>query len=435
MNLNVSFFTLGCKVNQFETDVMIENFRKEGFFIVEPSNQSDIFVVNSCTVTKASERKTKNMVKKFRSMNESAIIILTGCYAQANTGNLEKFEFADIIIGTKNKAKVVDYVKEFLTTRRFMLRVEPFKPNEEYEEISINATSERTRANIKIQDGCRQFCTYCIIPFVRGPLRSRKINFILSEIQNLHDNGYKEIVLNGIHMTSYGVDLDEDVTLIELVKSINQLHLDDIRFRFGSLEPGAVNDELILAMMEGNFCDHFHLSLQSGSNSVLKRMNRRYTIEEYWHKISLIRSHMPNAGITTDVIVGFPGETEEEFEETCQFIKRVQFSKVHVFTYSKREGTKAATMVPQIPTTTKKKRASQLIELCDEMSERFCSQFIGTEMDVLYEALNKENYFTGHTSNYLMVHSPSKNNLHNIRKKVKMTESKGHVLLTEEVTI
>jgi threonylcarbamoyladenosine tRNA methylthiotransferase MtaB len=435
ISLNVSFFTLGCKVNQFETDAMKEIFKKEGFKITEPSPNSDIFVVNSCTVTSASDKKTRSIVNRFKRMNTKSIIVLAGCYAQANQGNQKKLENIDIVIGTKHKDKVVEYVKDYLIDYNILHVVDGFKPEEKYEEMSISHTSERTRANIKIQDGCRQFCTYCIIPFVRGPLRSREISVVLKEIKRLHKNGYKEIVLNGIHMTSYGVDRNDGSTLVKLVEEINNLGLKNIRYRFGSLEPSIIEEKLLTEMIKGNFCDHFHLSLQSGSDSVLKRMNRNYTVKEYEEKVRLIREYMPNAELTTDIIVGFPGETEEEFVETCEYVEKIKFSKVHVFGYSPREGTKAFDMKNQVDNFIKKERTGRLINISELVSADICKKYVGESLDVLYENLNSEGYYVGHSSNYLMIHTKSNNNLHNLRKTVKITFTEGSILHTEEVKI
>lgn len=432
--LNVSFYTLGCKVNQFETDAMIQLFSDEGFEISEPSDKSDIFVVNSCTVTNASDKKTRNIINRFKRLNPKSIIVLAGCYAQAKKESLKETDNIDIIIGTKHKDKVVSFVNEYIESNNFLYKVDEFISNEEYEEMTISHATERTRANIKIQDGCRQFCSYCIIPFVRGPLRSRAIEDIISEIIKLKNNGYKEIVLNGIHITSYGTDLD-GIKLINLIRSINELNIKDIRYRLGSLEPGIIERDLIIELNKGNFCDHFHLSLQSGSNTVLKRMNRKYTKEDFLEKVELIRKYMPNASITTDIIVGFPGETETEFLETCDFVKKVNFSKVHVFPFSPREGTLAYNMNPQVNGVLKKERSNALISLSEALANEYYNKFIDSELEILYENYNDEGYYSGHSSNYLTVYSKSNFNLHNVKKKVRITECRNNILYSEEVII
>lgn len=432
--MNVSFYTLGCKVNQFETEAMTQLFRDEGFEIIQPGEESDVFVINSCTVTAASDKKTRNMVNRFKRLNKDSIIVLAGCYAQSKQEDLKNDSNIDIIIGTKYKNKVVEYVNEHIETKSMIFKVDDFKVDESFENLTIRHTEERTRANIKIQDGCRQFCTYCIIPYVRGPVRSREIKDVLDEIIQLHQNGYKEIVLNGIHITSYGFDL-KGTNLTKLVKAINDLNLPGLRFRLGSLEPRVIIEELIQEMKKGDFCDHFHLSLQSGSNSVLDRMNRRYTAKDYYDKVELIRKHMPDAGITTDIIVGFPGETDKEFEETCLFVEKVRFSKVHVFPFSPREGTKAYHMPDQISGKIKKERTNRLIGLCDRVSQDFYETFLGRTVDVLYEHQHEKGYYIGHATNYLATHSVSADALHNIRKNVRVNSIENHTLITGEVTL
>ncbi len=430
--LNVSFYTLGCKVNQFETDAMMQLFEDKGYKVIEPSEETDVFIVNSCTVTAASDKKTRNLVKRAKKLNGESVVVMAGCYAQGRQEELKEDENIDIVLGTKHKDSVVDFVAEYFESSHHLYKVEKFKPNEKYEEMSIDHTSERTRVTVKIQDGCRQFCTYCIIPYVRGPVRSRKIDDITEEILKLHENGYKEIVFNGIHMTSYGRDFD-DTGLEDLVEAINKLGLDDIRYRFGSLEPGIISRKFMEKLLEGSFCDHFHLSLQSGSDTVLERMNRRYDAAEFREKVELIREYMPDVGITTDIIVGFPGETNEEFEETCRFVEDIGFSKVHVFPFSPRKGTKAYDMGYKIPNKVKKERAKILAEICKKTTEDFCSGFIGKKLDVLYESLRDSGEYVGHSSNYLSILTRSSLNLHNSRKNVRISYSDNSFLYTEEV--
>ncbi len=430
--MNVSFYTLGCKVNQFETDAMMQMFENRGYKIIDPCEDTDVFIVNSCTVTSASDKKTRNLVKRSRKLNGEGVVVLAGCYAQGRQDELKEEDNIDIVVGTKHKDSIVDFVVEYFESKHHLYRVDEFKPREKYEEMTISHTSERTRATIKIQDGCRQFCTYCIIPYVRGPVRSREIKDITDEILRLHSNGYKEIVFNGIHMTSYGTDL-EDTKLEDLVDAINKLKLEDIRFRFGSLEPGIISSKFMEKLVEGSFCDHFHLSLQSGSDTVLERMNRRYDTYEYREKVKLIKSYMPQVGITTDIIVGFPGETQEEFEETCRYVEDIRFSKVHIFPFSPRKGTKAFDMDNKVLNQVKKHRARTLGEICEKTAEVFYSDFIGKKLDVLYESLNDSGEYIGHSSNYLTVLTKSSSDLHNSRKNVRMSYSDNSFLYTEEV--
>ncbi len=432
IDLKVSFHTLGCKVNQFETDAMAALFKQNGYQVVDPCDKTDVFVINSCTVTAASDKKTRQLVNRYRRLNANAVLVLAGCYAQLNVENLKNDEKIDIIIGTKHKGQVVDEVTRFLKSKDHLVSVEGFFPNEPYEDLSIYETHDRTRANIKIQDGCRQFCAYCIIPFARGPIRSRTVKDILEEIQRLHNNGYREIVLNGIHISSYASEIG-DGGLSDLIRSINALQLNDIRFRLGSLEPMVISEPLLLAMQQGHFCDHFHLSLQSGSDTVLKRMNRHYTTAEYADKVKLIRQYFPMAGITTDIITGFPGETDEEFQQTMTFVSQIGFSKVHVFTFSRRQGTKAYNMLHQIDGMTKKNRTHQLIKLSESLAQIYAKQFINKELEVLFEKKDGQHVFAGHATNYLEVKTNSKIDLINQIRVVKVASQHGGKLITEEV--
>jgi threonylcarbamoyladenosine tRNA methylthiotransferase MtaB len=430
--MNVSFYTLGCKVNQFETDAMKQMFEDCGYKVIDPCEDTNVFIVNSCTVTAASDKKTRNLIKRSKKLNDEGVVVLAGCYAQGRQDELKEDDNIDIVVGTKHKDSIVDFVAEYFESNHKLYKVDEFKPIEKYEEMTISHTSEHTRATIKIQDGCRQFCTYCVIPYVRGPVRSREIKDITDEILRLHSNGYKEIVFNGIHMTSYGTDLD-DTKLEDLVDAINDLKLENMRFRFGSLEPGIISKGFMEKLVKGNFCDHFHLSLQSGSDTVLERMNRRYDTAEYSEKVKLIRAYMPNVGITTDIIVGFPGESQEEFDETCKYVEDIRFSKVHVFPFSPRKGTKAFDMDNKILNQVKKERAKTLAEICKKTAEAFNSGFIGKELDVLYESLNDSGEYIGHSSNYLTILTKSSSDLHNSRKNVKISYSNNSFLYTEEV--
>lgn len=430
--MNISFYTLGCKVNQFETDAMMQIFEDRGYKIIEPSEKTDVFVVNSCTVTAASDKKTRNLVKRAKKLNVDSVVVMAGCYAQGRQEELKKDENIDIVIGTKHKDQIVDFVAEYFELNHHLYKVDEFKPMEKYEEMIISRTAERTRATVKIQDGCRQFCTYCIIPYVRGPVRSREIKDITAEIMRLHSNGYKEIVFNGIHMTSYGTDL-VSTKLEDLVDAINDLQLENMRFRFGSLEPGIISRGFMEKLVKGNFCNHFHLSLQSGSDTVLLRMNRRYDTDEYRKKVELIREYMPDVGITTDIIVGFPGETKEEFEETCNYVKDIKFSKVHVFPFSPRKGTKAYDMDDKVLNSTKKERARLLSNICENTANEFYSRFKGKELEVLYESLNDAGEYIGHSSNYLTVLTKSSSDLHNLIKTVRIRYNDKSYLYTEGV--
>lgn len=410
----VSFTTLGCKVNQFETEAMTELLEKEGFEVLPQGEQSDIYIINTCAVTKESERKSRQFINKAKRINPNALVVAVGCSVQLNGEKLNKETDVDIIIGTKHKGNIGKLIKEKLDDIEFKsLAIEEFYGREDFEELKISTVHDKTRANIKIQDGCSQFCSYCIIPYVRGPIRSRNHNDIVEEIKKVASNGYKEIVLNGIHISSYGKDIHEQDALIKLIEDIDKIGGIE-RIRLGSLEPKLITEDFIDRYSKlDKVCDHFHLSLQSGSDSVLKRMNRKYTTAEYKNNVEIIRKYMPEAGITTDIIVGFPGETEEEFNETLEFVKAISFSRIHVFKYSVREGTKAADMVDQIDDSIKSQRSKVLIDLGNSISNDFMKQFMGKTMSVLIETQKKENIFEGYTTNYLKVLLKSDINIKN----------------------
>lgn len=426
--LNVSFITLGCKVNQFESEAMMELFEKEGFKIIPACEESDIFIINTCAVTKESDRKSRQLINKAKRINKNAIVVAVGCSVQLNSERISKETSVDIVIGTKNKSEIARLIKDKLNNLEIETNIEKFKPHESFEELTISKEHDKTRANIKIQDGCNQFCTYCIIPYVRGPIRSRNSEDIISEVENLSKNGYKEVVINGIHISSYGKDIQKENALISLIENIN--NIDGIeRIRLGSLEPNVITEDFMkrLSKLE-KACDHFHLSLQSGSDTVLERMNRRYTASEYREKVDLIRQYMPNSGITTDIIVGFPGETEEEFDETLSFVKQINFSRIHVFKYSIREGTKAATFENQIEEKVKAQRSKKLIELADQLAHEFMHNMIGKTIDVLVEKKDK-NLYEGYTTNYIKTVIESDNDIENKVVKVKINNINDDYLL------
>lgn len=428
----VSFITLGCKVNQFETEAMTELLEKEGFSVVS-QGESDIYIINTCAVTKESERKSRQFINKAKRLNPNALVVAVGCSVQLNGEKLNEETDVDIIIGTKNKGNIGKLIKDRLNDIEFKSDIEEFYGKEDFEELKISTVHDKTRANIKIQDGCSQYCSYCIIPYVRGPIRSRRHEDIVEEVKTVVQNGYKEIVLNGIHISSYGKDIQEKDSLIKLLEAINDI--DGIeRIRLGSLEPKLITEDFIkrYAVLD-KVCDHFHLSLQSGSDSVLHRMNRKYSTQEYKDNVQIIRNYMPNAGITTDIIVGFPGETEEEFNETLEFVKAIRFSRIHVFKYSIREGTKAAEMDTQVPETVKTQRSKILIDLANQIANEFMNSFLGKTEKVLIETQKKENIFEGYTTNYLKVLLKSdiniKNEIVNTRiKAVKKDYMQGDIL-------
>lgn len=409
-----AFLTLGCKVNAYETESMKEMFKSAGYEIRLFSEVADIYVVNTCTVTNIADRKSRQMLHRAKKLNPDAVVVAVGCYVQAPQSKLEDDELVDILVGTRGKASVLSLVEEYIRsnkTRDFKHNV--IKSGEEnknwsYDSGEVNAAGDKTRANIKIQDGCDQFCTYCIIPFVRGRIRSRDMESIVEETCRLAETGFKEMVLTGIHIGSYGRDIDGESRMLELLTKLNEVE-GDFRIRLGSVEPRLITEEFLEGLVKlKKVCPHFHLSLQSGSTTVLKRMNRHYTAEEYMVSVKLLKKYYDRPGITTDIIVGFPGETNEEFEETAAFVKEVGFLKVHVFPYSKREGTYAAKMAEQVAPEIKKKREDILIQICNETSEKYLESFDGdSERILLEEAIKgREDYILGHTDRYIEVAVP-----------------------------
>lgn len=430
-NYTVSFTTLGCKVNQFETEAMTELLEHEGFEVVSHNQQSDIYIINTCAVTKESDRKSRQFINKAKRINPNALVVAVGCSVQLNSEKLNKETDVDIVIGTKHKGDIGKLIKAKLNNIENVYSIDMFSGKEDFEELKISTVHDKTRANIKIQDGCSQFCSYCIIPYVRGPIRSRNHDDIIEEVKKIVENGYKEIVLNGIHISSYGAEKKETNSLINLIKDIN--NIDGIeRIRLGSLEPKIMTEDFVKRISElSKVCHHFHLSLQSGSDSVLNRMNRKYTSTEYLNNVGFIRKYMPDSGITTDIIVGFPGETEDEFNETYEFVKKIRFSRIHVFKYSIREGTKAADMTEQVDDKIKSARSKILIELGDTIANEFMNEFIGRNMSVLVETEKEKNIFEGYTTNYLKVLIKSDINIKNKIVDVNIDESSNDYLISE----
>ena len=409
----VKFSTLGCKVNQYETEAMAELFVKNGYEITEDYN-CDVFVLNTCTVTNLSDRKSRQQISKIRSENSDAIIAVVGCYSQVSPDEIENIEGVNVILGTKYRKEIVELCELAKSSNKIINKVESIGKNREFEELTINTEHSMTRAYIKIQEGCSQFCSYCIIPYARGPIRSRNIRDIVLEAKRLADNGFKEIVLTGIHVASYGKDLDNnDIGLIDVIEDIGQI--DKIkRIRLSSLEPRIVDKQFLdrLSKVE-QFCDHFHLSLQSGSDSILESMNRKYDTDLYEKTINLIREYYPNAAITTDIIVGFPGETDEDFEQTLSFVDKIQFSKIHVFKYSNRKGTVASKMKNQVSGVVKKERSKLLIEKSKYYTDKFLDNMLNQPIKVLFESKNDDGYIKGYTTNYIRVKREYNPNLSN----------------------
>jgi threonylcarbamoyladenosine tRNA methylthiotransferase MtaB len=423
----VAFYTLGCKVNQYETEAMEELFKKRGYSIVSPDENADIYVINTCTVTNLGDRKSRQFIRRAKKINKDSIVAAVGCYSQIAPEEVEKIEGVDIVIGNIDKDKIVDLCEKAKTERKKINIVKNIRSYKEFENLNREEVNSKTRAYIKIQDGCNQYCSYCIIPYARGPIRSRKLDDIIIEARRLADSGFKEIILTGIHVASYGKDLG-DVNLLDVISKVNEIEGIE-RIRLSSMEPTFIDEKFMQKAVEiKKLCDHFHLSLQSGSDTVLKRMNRKYTKNQYRDIVALIRKYMPKAGITTDIIVGFPGETEEEFNETCDFVNEIGFSRIHVFKYSPRNGTPASKMENQIHGSKKHERSEKLISLGDKLMDKFNSQFIGRTIEVLFEE-EKDGYYEGYTTNYVRVKSLSKDNIQGNILPVKIINKENDFLI------
>ncbi len=403
MEKTVAFYTLGCKVNQYETNAMEQQFIQNGYKIVENTEKADIYVINTCTVTNMADRKSRQMLRRVKEINQSAVIVVCGCYAQVAKKELEQIPEVDIILGINEKNKIVQIVEEYLANKDNIIEVADVSKQKEFLDFGDVTYTEKNRAVIKVQDGCNMFCSYCLIPYARGRIRSRKIENVVSEIEKIAKQGIKEVVITGIHVASYGKDFDnENIRLINLLEEINKIEGIE-RIRLSSLEPTIVDEEFAqrLSKLE-KICDHFHLSLQSGCDETLKRMNRKYTTARYKESTQILRKYYPNANFTTDVIVGFPGETDEEFNQTYKFLKEIGFYKMHIFKYSPRKGTVAEKLPNQVDGNIKEERSRKLIELSNNMQNEKNSQYIGKTVKVLFEEYENE-YYKGHTTNYMVV--------------------------------
>ena len=422
------FVHYGCKVNQYETNAMEQKFIQAGYKIVKFNEKADIYVINTCTVTNMSDKKSRQMIRKAKQLNKDAIVVAVGCYVQTAKEKLENIEELDLILGNNEKKDIVKYVEEHKNGTK-QIKYNDVLHQEEYDEYGFVTHIEQTRAIVKIQDGCDRFCSYCAIPYARGRVRSRKKENIIEEITKLALDGIKEVVITGIHIASYGKDLKEDITLIDVLEKINEI--DGIkRIRLGSLEPTIITKDFLQRLSKlDKICHHFHLSLQSGCNETLQRMNRKYTTEEFKNVVEMLRETYEDVMLTTDIIVGFPGETEEEFEKTYNFLSDINFYKMHVFKYSKRNGTKAALMPNQVSPILQEQRSKKLIELSKENQDKYNSEYIGKEVTVLFEEKNGE-YIKGHTANYLVVNIKGNiAKLHNEIVKVKITSILGEELI------
>ena len=413
MKKTVSFYTLGCKVNQYETNAMEQQFIKNNYEIVENTQKADIYVINTCTVTNMAERKSRQMLRRVKEINPSAVLVVCGCYAQVAKNELEQIPEIDIILGINEKNEIVQIVENYMEKmaeqdkRSQEAEIDDVSKQKEFLDFGDVTYTEKNRAVVKVQDGCNMFCSYCIIPYARGRIRSRKIESVVSEIEKIAKEGIKEVVITGIHVASYGKDFDNENTskkirLIDLLEAINKIDGID-RIRLSSLEPTIVDEEFATRLSKlDKICDHFHLSLQSGCDETLKRMNRKYTTQIYKDAVATLRKYYPEASFTTDVIVGFPGETDEEFAKTYEFLKEIDFYRLHVFKYSPRRGTVAEKMPNQIDGNKKEERSNKLIELSNSTENKHNQSYIGKTVKVLFEEF-EDGFFKGHTTNYMMV--------------------------------
>lgn len=421
--MKVAFSTLGCRVNVYESEAMAEKFIKEGYEIVDFSQVADVYVINTCTVTNMGDKKSRQIISRARKANKDAIIAVVGCYSQIAPKEVGEIEGVDVVLGTRNKGEIVYWINRAKSEKKKIINVtENILKNKIFENLNIEEYQDKTRAFLKIQDGCNRFCSYCLIPYARGAVCSKEPKIVLKEVETLANHGFKEIILSGIHTASYGVDLEEKFTLVDLLESIDKVKGIE-RVRIGSIDPTFFTEDVKERIVKlKKLCPHFHLSLQSGCDETLKRMNRRYTSREYENIVTMLRKSFKDVSITTDVIVGFPGETHEEFEKTYNFLERIQLSKMHIFKYSPRNGTRAAEMPNQVHGTIKDNRSKALIKLNLENEERFMEKFIGKDMKVLFEEKveGSAKDYVGYTDNYIKVVCEGSNSIIGNIKKVRI---------------
>lgn len=392
--------TLGCRVNQYESEAIGEMMVKAGYELVPFSEFADCYIINTCTVTGMSDKKSRQIIRRAKHVNPEAVVVVTGCYAQTAPDEIQKIDGVNIIVGTNDRKKIPQLVEN--AQNDSVCTVGNIMDVREFEELDVETYFERTRAFLKIQDGCNQFCSYCIIPYARGRVRSRKKENIISEVKRLAENGYREFVLSGIHVASYGIDLG-DTNLLDIIKSIHKI--DGVeRIRIGSVEPSIITDEFVAELAKiPEFCPHFHISLQSGCDKTLKAMNRRYTADEYMKSVEAVRKNLDNPAISTDVMVGFFGETEGDFVKSCEFVEKVGFSKLHVFPYSVRRGTRAENFEGAVSPEEKDRRCAEMIKIGNRMTEKFLESQIGLCTDVLFERPCGGGLYEGFTKNYVKV--------------------------------
>ena len=427
--LDFYIITLGCKVNQYESEMMSELLLSNGFSKAEGYSDADICIINSCTVTSTGDSKCRKVIHRVRRENKDAVIILTGCMPQAYADNLSAFDECDIVLGNTCRGEIITTIFDYLNTCSQIIRITPHEKGERFEPMQISNFSERTRAYMKIEDGCNRFCTYCIIPYARGRVRSKPLDIIKKEAHDLAKAGFREIVIVGINLSAYGEDIDADI--YEAVHAVCEIDGID-RVRLGSIEPERMTEEILLKLKgEEKFCPHFHLSLQSGCDETLKRMKRHYDTSEYRQIVENIREIFDNPSVTTDVMVGFVGETEEEFNQSLDFCDEIGFAKVHVFPYSMRKGTRAETMDGHIPEHEKNRRSKIMIEHTDIKEQQFLSSQVGTDQPVLFETKSADGYFEGYTKNYTKVKVRSEKDISNQILDVRITAAYNDYCLGE----
>ncbi|PYG85926.1 threonylcarbamoyladenosine tRNA methylthiotransferase MtaB [Ruminiclostridium sufflavum DSM 19573] len=419
-------FTLGCKVNQYESEAVSSMFQQNGYDILSFEERSDVYLINTCTVTSLSDRKSRQMIRKAKKNNPDAVVVVMGCYAQTSSDEVLKIPDVNLVIGTKDRSRILELISRIEKGECKINAVDNIMSARDFEELKVSSYKERTRAYLKIQEGCGQFCSYCIIPYARGPIRSRKPEDILEEVRELSENGFSEIVLTGIHLASYGKDI-KNTGLIDIMQSLNIIK-GIKRIRIGSLEPTTITEEFVNAANRmSKLCPHYHLSLQSGCDKTLKAMNRKYTTEEYRKSVGLLKKHIKDAAVTTDIMVGFPGETEKDFEASLNFAHEMGFSKIHVFKYSPRKGTPAAEFADQVSPGEKERRSQLMLQLSDTLEREYLESYTGREMEVLYEQQlhGKKEFMEGLTKNYIRVKAKGGVELKGVLKNTKLEKIEG----------
>ncbi len=435
----VAFYTLGCKVNQYETEAMIEAFDKKGYEIVSYDGYADIYIINTCTVTNMGDRKSRQIIRRALDYNKNAFIAVVGCYSQIAPQEVLEIDGVQLVLGTDNRSKIVELVEDAIEKSDKTNAVTDIMQIDKFEEMDISQYKNRTRAFIKIQEGCDQYCSYCIIPYARGHVRSRNAESILEEVKRLAQSGFAEIVLTGIHIGSYGKDLN-NISLIDMIEKIHEINGIE-RIRMSSVEPKTLDDNFIQRLSKlKKICQHFHLSMQSGCDETLKRMNRKYTTDEYREVVNNLRKIFSEVAITTDVIVGFPGETDEEFQKTLDFVDEIAFSAMHIFKYSPRKGTPAAIYKNQVSSKIKEERSTKLITLAKSKEREFIRRFLGKEFNVLFEQELKEQkgFYEGLTHNYIRVIAESSQEINGrilnvVLKDVKNEHAIGKLIMDEVI--